>query len=416
MSCSPTSKKKKVDFTRYREHKTFGSVYQITPDDGYYLHSFFDVLPFSPSGRYVAVTKIPSQDSNPQLGDTSEICIIDLHKKTIESIYTTRAWGMQVGANLNWGMTDKYIYSNDIIDGQTVCIRINIESRVVRAYSGSMYHLSPDELEIIGFPLELMNATQPGYGVPVEEGNQPVLTPEDYKREGLWRTSLDTDNNELLVSIYDTTAAISNKNRITNGTYYFFHSKYNRQNSRIMQVLRYVYPTHQGKVKRKNRLFTFNVDGSKIVEAVSAKQWSRGGNHPNWHPDGKHLVMNLTVDDEIMRFCSFKYDGSDLKVLSKSHPGSGHPSISPNGRYLVTDAYPHEPLALENGEVPIRLLDLQTDSMETICTMFTLGDGRGVVRCDPHPVWSKDGKKICFNGAHTGRRQVYIADLSSVLA
>ena len=35
-----------------------------------------------------------------------------------------------------------------------------------------------------------------------------------------------------------------------------------------------------------------------------------------------------------------------------------------------------------------------------------------VLRLDPHPAWSRDGLKSCFNGAPEGRRQVYIADLS----
>ena len=128
--------------------------------------------------------------------------------------------------------------------------------------------------------------------------------------------------------------------------------------------------------------------------------------------------MNLTPawqEDRTMRFCMFRYDGSECRVLARNLRGSGHPSMEPRGRFLITDAYPHEPMALPNGEVPIRLVDVQDGTEEPICYVYTLGPGRESLRLDPHPVWSRDHKKVCFNGAPNGRRQVFIADLTGVL-
>jgi Tol biopolymer transport system component len=125
--------------------------------------------------------------------------------------------------------------------------------------------------------------------------------------------------------------------------------------------------------------------------------------------------MNLKPDGKTMRFCRFRYDSSDFTVLSEKRLGSGHPSVTPDGRYLVTDAYPGEPVALKNGEVPIRLVDLEADEERNICTIYTLGKAKGVLRLDPHPAWSRDYKSVCFNGAPDSRRQVFIADLDEVL-
>ena len=91
--------------------------------------------------------------------------------------------------------------------------------------------------------------------------------------------------------------------------------------------------------------------------------------HPNWHPDGNHLIMNLRPDGNNLRFCQFRYDGKDFRVLSEKLLGGGHPSVEREGKYLVTDAYPTEPFALENGEVPIRLVDLIADEQENICIL-----------------------------------------------
>jgi Tol biopolymer transport system component len=67
-------------------------------------------------------------------------------------------------------------------------------------------------------------------------------------------------------------------------------------------------------------------------------------------------------------------------------------------------------------EVPIRLIDTVRNREQKVTTMFALGSvNPSVLRLDPHPAWSRDGRKICFNGAPDGRRQVFVADLASLL-
>src|SRR5690606_28638896 len=73
-------------FRRYRSGHSLAPVYQVTPDDGFYLHTFFDVCPWSPSGKYLAVTKLPYQGRKPVLGDIAEVCVVDLENQTIRSL------------------------------------------------------------------------------------------------------------------------------------------------------------------------------------------------------------------------------------------------------------------------------------------------------------------------------------------
>lgn len=408
----PDRAKKAFDFRAYRPGQTVGNVTCVTPDDGFYLQTFFDVCPWSPSGRYLAVTKLPFQDREPKPGETADVCVIDLRERTIETVYRTKGWGFQLGANLNWGASDRRLYTNDLIDGQGVCVRIDLGSNEVKAFAGPMYHIAPDESSVIGFPLDLINATQAGYGVPVDESDPPALREKASKTQGLWRTDLQTNDKRLLVSIARLYDAIPDPETLEDVIFYLFHSKFNRQSTRIMQVFR---GKPAGGGMNKPMLFTFDPDGRDIQLAVRWQQWSPGGHHPNWHPDGEHLIMNLKPDGKTMRFCRFHYDGSQFTVLSERLIGSGHPSVTTNDKYLVTDAYPQESLALANGEVPIRLVDLTADAERNICTIYTLGKGKGVLRLDPHPVWSRDDRKVCFNAAPEGRRQVFIADLDDVI-
>ena len=434
----PAPSKRSYDFRPYQPGKTFGTVTCVTPRDGPYLHTFYDVCPFSPSQRYLAVTKFPYQGRKPVLGDIAEVCVIDLHEQTIEAVYASRAWSFQLGANVQWGNgSDRYLYANDVLeDGQVVAVRLDLQTREVRLYSGAKYDLAPDDSFIISGNLTYITATQYGYGIPDPAGSMaPTMRPEAIDREGLWRTDLETDETRLLVSYRDFAAKLTDPKFFEGGTFYCFHSKINSSGTRLMQVIRCLIPD-KNKGGRNASLFSLNADGSDIREIVDRVSWQekgdlgRRGNHPNWHPDGEHIVMNLIPRSrgyKNIRFCQFKSDGSEFQILSDKHLGSGHPSVDGTAQYLLSDAYPSEPWAqTENGHMKIRLIHLSTDEEVMICSASVdLGTSRSAsnvrqtggshFKLDPHPAWGRDYKRVCFNGVEDGLRQVYVADLSGVL-
>ena len=418
----------RIRFRKYQKKTSFGKVKVVTPQDGFYIHTFFDVCPFSPSQKYLAVSRLPYQDHEAKYGDLTDICIIDLENETIEKVYSTKGWGYQLGANLNWGKTDRYLYTNDIIDNQAVCVRIDLETKEIKAYAGPMYHIAPDESRVIGFPLDLINVTQMGYGVPSFRELIGIKgAPAD---QGLWETSLSENKKRLLVRLNDTAGKADDPDFLQGGNCYFFHSKFNRQGTRIFQVMRCLFPENTSSASLTERsdhsksgwnpmLFTFNHDGTNIQQAITRLQWSYGGNHPNWHPDGERIVMNLKpswLGDNTMRFCIFDYTGKNFKILSGKFSGSGHPSVNPDSSYLISDYYVNEHKAIGLNESPIRLINLKNEEEVYICTVFTdVQDIESTFRVDPHPVWSRDYKKVCFNGTVEGKRQVFIADLERMI-
>ena len=413
---------KRYKFRNYRKDSSFGKVQIVTPNDGYYIHTFFDVCPFSPSQKFLAVTKFPFQNHPIKYGDIAEVCVIDLENETIEKVYSTKGWGYQLGANLNWGITDRYLYANDIIDNEPVCVRIDLETKETIAFAGPMYHIAPDESAVVGFPLDIINDTQMGYGVPYFREYEINGAPKD---QGLWKTRLSDNRKQLLVSLNDVYKNINEPEFYQSGTFYFFHTKYNPQGTRIFQVTRCLFPEsviseHPSKNGRNAMLMIFNDDGTDIHEAVTREQWAYGGNHPCWHPDGEHIIMNLTPkwlgEDEI-RFCMVHHTGKDFKILSMKYPGTrGHNSVTPDTSYLLGDYYVREYIPLGHTECPIRLINLKTEEEVHICKVFTnLDISSNTFRVDPHPVWSHDFKKVCFNGAPDGKRQVFIADLENLI-
>ncbi|HLT51164.1 MAG TPA: hypothetical protein VKZ93_04365 [Arenibacter sp.] len=429
--------KRSYKFRSYRPGRFLAPVRCVTPNNGFYIHTFYDVVPWSPDQKFLTVTKLPYQGRTPRWGDTAEVCIIDLENETIQSVYETKAWSFQLGANIQWGAkSNRYLYCNDLIDGKPVCVRIDMETGMAKAFSGAKYDISPDEKSIISPNLLTMNIHQYGYAAPDQVYGKPsTFTKGDILNEGLWQTDLETNKTKLLVGFKEFLEKVEgpeeDRSYYSNSIPYLFHSKFNRQNTRVLQVYR-------GLVNNKGRdasLFSMNVDGSNLKQCLTREHWNQkarfggSGNHPNWHPDGEHVIMNCIpqwMGYKDMLFCQFKYDGSDFKVLSEMHMGSGHPSVNSDSTYLLADTYPKQKwVSSPKGEIPIRLLDLNSDEEQMICSVATNvgNDGKAYkkgatgshYKLDPHPVWSYDYKKVCFNGAPEGKRQVFIADLDTIL-
>ena len=414
----PVFKKKQYKFTSYKQTPSLVPVTKITPDDGSYIHTYFDVVPWSPSQRYYAATKLPFQNRPPVMGDLAEVCVIDLHEETIETVYVTRCWGFQTGANVNWGKTDRFLYTNDVINGTAVCVRIDLETGETRSYAGPLYHMAPDESVIIGFPHELRDATQFGYGVPpVDYNHIKKLPPGASHTEGVWQTDLRTNEKKLLVSLANVASLVPKPPPREGGTFYFWHSKFNPQGTRIYQVLRCIFPGYDYQTPPNPMVFSFNADGSDIhFTSPGFKVWDAPGGHPNWHPNGEYILRHFKTEDDIKRFFLFKYDGSEIKQLSERIIASGHPSFEPSGRFLITDDDDKDDDG--NSIIILRLIDFSSDKAEVVCTMPTINwrdTGHKVLELDGHPVWNRDFTQVCLQAAPKGSRQLYVFDVKKLM-
>lgn len=392
-------------------------VLKVTPDGGLYQQTYFDITPYSPSQRHLVVSKFPFQDRMPVAGDIAEVCVIDLHEQTIQTIYKTKSWGLQTGANAQWGATDRHVYCNDIINGAAVCVRIDVETGEAVAFCGPKYALAPDESCTVSFPLELMDATQLGYGCPPEKpGVYKTLPPGASKTEGLWRTDLRNNTRKLIVSLADAAAILPPPPpEAKEYTYYFWHSKFNRQGTRVYNVVRCRLDNN----KHNNPAnITFKPDGSELYYCTPERlPWGSAGGHPNWHPDGEHLIRHLVLEDGKDYFVKFKYDGSTFERLADKCKGGGHPSMEITDRYIITDA---QKITGDKKSVSLRLIDTRANAERTVCTLPTIKWEKrlpdSVFRLDGHPCWSRDYKKVTLQAANaSGERHLYIVDLSGII-
>lgn len=399
-------------FPRYTEHAPAVPVYRVAT--GAVLHRFFDTSPISPSGRYLALFRLPFENRGPKPGEAGEIVLVDLVSGTERVVATSRGWEVQLGANVQWGGSDDQLFFNDVdpADWSDFAVMLNPLTGERRRLEGTVFMASTDGHTLASYNLRASRYAQVGYGVAVPDARtrRNIGPVED---DAITLTDTATGKSRAALTIreaYDRLPALHIPNPEAHA-YYFFQVKWNPQGTRLLTTLQW---TARSGGARRRAVLTFRPDGSDLRLAVSPDQWARGGHHINWAPDGEHLTMNLEVDgNKGLELIRVRHDGTGLTTIFPT--GSGHPSLHRDGRYLVTDAYPDEPLAPGDGTSPIRFLDTKT-GRETLLARVFVSMTAGELRVDPHPAWDRSGRFVVFNGFVGQTRNVFIADLAPLLS
>ncbi len=382
-------------------------------DVGPAIHRFFDTSPFSPSGRYLGLTRFPIDSRLPRKGEIAEVVVVDLESGESKAVDRTLAWDTQLGAQVQWGRNDGELIYNVQAESEPI-----IRGRVTdprtggrRDLAGEVYMVSDVRGEVVSASLRHMGQKQPGYGA-------HWATEEDWSKGtletmGIFVTPLDGGPSRQIVSIA-TILETFPELRCEGGSYVSFHTKWNPQGTRLMTAFFWMSP--DGKQSR-NSILTMRPDGSELALALTPDVWAKGGHHPNWCPNGDDILMNLKPDAKEMRFVIFGYDGRGMRVLSDHVRGSGHPTLHPDERHIITDAYPYE-VGPTATHVPLRWYDRRTDEevslVEVPCVPDFVGS-KNELRIDPHPAWDYQFKRVAINCLDEGVRKVAVADLSALL-
>lgn len=406
-------------FPRYTENDPAAPIWCITPEIEGCFHRFFDTSPISPSGRLAGLTKLPAEDRMPVPGEPAQVVVIDLETGEPEVVVETHGWDTQLGAQVQWGASDEELFfiDMDVERWSPFGVKMNPLTGERTELSGPLYMVSPDGTTAASPCLRRTRTTQKGYGVVVPEEAIPV-NEGAVDDDGLYLTDTTTGESTLLVTFARIADELFEPGEFAEGDLYGFHVKWNPQGGRIQFVVRWFPHGDSSWGSRRNMVVTLRPDGSELHLAIPAGVWARGGHHPNWTPDGEHVMMNLKLDGENMRLVQARYDGTDLRTMHDELVGSGHPSLHPNGRHVITDEYAHGALANEDGTTPLRLLDIAAGEETRVALIRTKPDYEGdekVLRVDPHPAWSPDFRYVTFNACPSGKRDVFIADLGGLV-
>lgn len=408
-------------FPRYRDFDPEVPVWCVTPDDTGFIHRFFETSPISPSRRYLAVTKLPSEDRLPDPGDVAEVAVVDLLTGERETVAETAGWDTQMGAHVQWGESDAELFFNDV-DTDTwdpYGVKLDVTTGERARLDGTVYDVTADGSKAASPNLLGTRVTQDGYGVVAPNEALPRYESPAVD-DGVFVTNTETGECELIASIADIVEALElDGSEFGPGTYYVFHVMWNPAGDRLMLNFRY-WPDDGDYWHWVPHLVTLDPDGTNLRLCLPVEAWNRGGHHICWQPDGERITMNLRLEEDgPMRLVSVDPDGGGYDVLSETIVGGGHPAPHIDGHTFVTDAYQHEDVAFGDGTIPLRLIDVAKQTERIVLRIQTAAEFTGPhneLRVDAHPAWGPEYRFITLNACPNGERQVFIADMADVVS
>jgi hypothetical protein len=378
----------------------------ITKPPGYHWFGYYDKLQFDPTSRYVLSMRVDFQHRSPKPDDVIQLGVIDTQDNDRwQDLGETRAWNWQQGCMLQWVPGSKTdVIWNDRQDGHFVSIIKNIRTGKSRTLPAPIYTLSPNGREAVYPDFRRLNDCRPGYGYAgLPDPNFSNLTPSD---AGIWRMDLRSGKSRLIIP-FSQAAAIPYPPGYSNGAKHWFnHLLYNTDGSRFIFLHRW-----RGDKEGKNfatRMFTADREGKDLYildphGKTSHFIW-RDPNHVlawAWHPsrgDKFYLYRDKSEDVECI--------GPDVMTVN------GHCTYLSGGRYILNDTYPDR---ARNQNV--YLYEAATGKRIPLGSFHSPAEYTGEWRCDTHPRFSPDGRKVVIDSPHRGNgRQLHLLDISALLS
>lgn len=383
--------------------KSEGNIVRVSPDEpGEYFFGYYDKSPWDITGRYMLCMRAKDTWTEPDPLGEADILLIDTQRKnSYRKLATTHTWNVQQGCMAQWlgPSFDKEVLYNDLRDGKYCSVILNIETGGERILPLSVYTVSADGKTALSLDFSRLHSLRLGYGyAELPETTKGVALPDT---TAVWRMDIETGEVVELLKYTDFASFQPRKEMQEEGSVHKVnHLMLSPSGKRFMVLYRWFCGQ-----RKYTRLITCNVDGTDMYVLSDDDMVS----HCYWKND-----------EEVIAFERKKEFGPGFYLMKDmtqewSHiwpqlSNDGHPSYCPADNHLVVfDTYPSRSRI---QEVKLGLdTDTTGESVKTIAKVFAPFKYDNDTRCDLHPRWSRDGKKVCFDSVFEGKRGLYIVDI-----
>ena len=376
----------------------------ITKGPDFHWFGYYDKLQFDPSSRYVLGMQATFQGRTPAPEDTIRVGMVDTvdNDRWID-LGESRAWCWQQGCMLQWlpGSKSEIIW-NDREGNRFISHILDVKTGKKRTLPAPVYAISPDSRWAVHPDFRRTHDTRPGYGYAgIPDPNRDVLSPAD---SGIWKLDLATGKHEFLVSIADITSVRDGRSDFQGAKQWLNHLLVSTDGSKFCFLHRWARPDQRGFV---TRLITCKPDAKDMFVLDPYGKTShfiwRDPSHIlawAWHPshgEKFYLYRDRSRDVEVV--------GPDVMIVN------GHCTyLPPDKRWILNDTYPDK----DRNQNPY-VYDTTTNRRVPLGHFHSQPEYKDEFRCDLHPRYSPDGRKVVIDSPHAGNgRQMYLFDISSI--
>ena len=376
-------------------------VRRISPADGEYFFGYYD-LPAMRGALHLA-HKAPFADRLQKKGDRALVGVIDTDSGKFEELDETEAWNFQQGAMLQWNPaeSDEIIY-NCVADGEYRAAVMNIKTGKKRFLDMPVANVSPKGDYALSVNFSRIYDFRPGYGyASFADRFYYKNHPED---DGIFLTDIKTGKSKMIISLDELWNFAGSHFNGNDQKIAINHITFNTDGSRFLCLVRnFVKPGEQ----LITATVTANADGSDMFLlsdfAIQSHYNWRDRENVIFYASGKELSCSRGwANNYILRDKSH----SGEPVADYFFVGDTHMSYSPDRTLLLADTYPDG-----NRMQALRIYDFAKDMLINIGKFYSLPRSVIDIRCDLHPRWDNEGKRISFDSTHEGIRGIYMTDI-----
>ncbi len=366
---------------------------------------YYDKFEFDPTDRYVLAMEVGFDSREPTPEDSVTLGYIDLDQGDRWVPFAeSRAWAWQQGCMLQWlpGSKREVIY-NDLRGGRYVSVIRDVFSGKERVLPRPVYTVSPRGNLALSVNFARVRETRPGYGYagppdPFEKELHPA-------RDGIRIMDLATGRSRLIVSL-DRIARLGRRIVQGEGEHWFNHLLFDPSGKRFIFLHRW-YQRAWREGGWLTRMFTSDLEG-KDLRCVDP--YGRTS-HFIWRDPSTILTWTWMPRRGSHYYLIDEKTGRARVIGEKVLTQNGHMSYSPDRKWILTDTYPDP----RTRWMRLMLFRPAGEKLFLLARFYHPARFRGPFRCDLHPRWSRDGKKVCVDSISTGRRQVYLLDVSRIV-
>lgn len=377
----------------------------ITKGPRHHWFGYYDKLEFDPTSRYVLGMSVDFEHRSPRPTDQIEIGMVDLqdHDRWISLGHST-AWCWQQGCMLQWipGSSETILW-NDREGEDYICRILNVKTGSQRTVPHPIYALSPNGQTAISTDFRRLGHCRPGYGYNgVTDPNLNNPLPDN---TGILQINLQTGEQKLLFSIAEIAAFGPQLPSMQGATKHWFnHLLFNPDGSRFVFLHRW-----QALGGRNTRMITANADGSdlRVVDANGLTS------HFIWKNPSQILAFS-NQPSHGKRFYLFDDtpEGKVQAVGPDAMTQDGHCTYLPGDQWILNDTYPDR----DRHQKPY-LFEVATGRVIPLGAFLSPQEYTGEWRCDTHPRFSPDGKKVVIDAPHADQgRQLQLIEISEIVS
>lgn len=364
---------------------------------------YYDKCPWDASGERMLCMSAKDTWSEPDPLEEADVLILDSkpEKLSVLKIATTHSWNVQQGCMAQWLGPDfsSHIIYNDVRDGKYCSVVVDVNTLEESVLPLPVYTVSTDGKTALTLDFSRLHNLRPGYGyAALPEKTKGVALPDE---ACIWKVDIETGVVKPLLKYTDFAKFQPRSEMKEAGSVHKVNHLMLSPNGKRFMVL---YRWYCGQ-RKYTRLITCNIDGTDMYLLSDDDMVS----HCYWKDD-EHIIAFENKHNGGTGYYLMKDKTQVYQHLWPELSNDGHPSYCPTDNSLVVfDTYPDR---TRIQEVKIaRDTDVEGNDIKVLAKVFAPFKYDNDTRCDLHPRWSRDGKKICFDSVFEGHRGLYVVEI-----